>query len=61
MVKILERRDFYKTPDGQGYYTFKSRRYNGYIEVMSFEKVKNDARKRNQILFDKLGLPLEVK
>ncbi len=61
LVKILERRDFYKTPDGQGYYTFKSRRYNGYIEVMSFEKVKNDARKRNQILFDKLGLPLEVK
>lgn len=60
LVKILERRDFYKTPDGQGYYTFKSRRYNGYIEVMSFEKVKNDARKRNQILFDKLGLPLEV-
>jgi len=60
LVKILERRDFYKTPDGQGYYAFKSRRYNGYIEVMSFEKVKNDARKRNQILFDKLGLPLDL-
>lgn len=60
LIKILERRDFYKTPDGQGYYTFKSRRYNGYIEVMSFEKVKNDARKRNQILFDKLGLPLDL-
>ena len=41
--------------------TFKSRRYNGYIEVMSFEKVKNDAKKRNQILFDKLGLPLDSK
>lgn len=61
LIKILERRDFYKTPDGQGYYTFKSRRYNGYIEVMSFEKVKNDAKKRNQILFDKLGLPLDSK
>lgn len=61
LIKILERRDFYKTPDGQGYYTFKSRRYNGYIEVMSFEKVKSDAKKRNQILFDKLGLPLDLK
>lgn len=59
-IKILERRDFYTTPDGQGYYTFKSRRYNGYIEVMSYEKIKNDARKRNQILFDKLGLPLNL-
>jgi len=28
---------------------------------MSFEKVKNDAKKRNQILFDKLGLPLDSK
>lgn len=57
LVKILERRDFYKTPDGQGYYAFKSRRYNGYIEIMSFDKIKNDAKKRNKILFDKLGLP----
>lgn len=57
LVKILERRDFYQTPDGLGYYTFKNRRYNGYIEVLSFEKVKSDAQKRNQILFDKLGLP----
>lgn len=59
LVKILERRDFYKTPDGQGYYTFKSRRYNGYIEVMTFDKIRSDAKKRNQILFDKLGLPVE--
>ena len=59
LVKILERRDFYKTPDGQGYYTFKSRRYNGYIEVMTFDKIRSDAKKRNQILFDKLGLPAD--
>lgn len=56
-VKILERREFMKTLDGLGYYSFKNKRYNGFIEVLSYEKVKADARKRNQILFDKLGLP----
>lgn len=55
--KILERRDFMKTPDGLGYYNFRDKRYNGFIGVYSYEKVKADARKRNQILFDKLGLP----
>lgn len=59
LIRILERREFTKTPDGLGYYTFKNKRYNGYIEVISFEKVKSDAKKRNQILFDKLGLPNE--
>ena len=57
LVKILERRDFMKTPDGLGYYNFKNKRYNGFVIVLSYEKVKADARKRNQILFDKLGLP----
>ena len=55
--KILERRDFMKTPDGLGYYNFRDKRYNGFIAVYSYEKVKADARKRNQILFDKLGVP----
>lgn len=55
--KILERRDFMKTPDGMGYYNFRDKRYNGFIGVYSYDKVKADARKRNQILFDKLGLP----
>ena len=57
LIKILERRDFMKTPDGLGYYHFRDKRYNGFIGVYSYEKVKADARKRNQILFDKLGLP----
>lgn len=55
--KILERRDFMKTPDGLGYYNFRNKRYNGFVVVYSYDKVKADARKRNQILFDKLGLP----
>ena len=57
LCKILERREFMKTPDGLGYYNFKNKRYNGFVVVLSYDKVKADARKRNQILFDKLGLP----
>lgn len=61
LVKILERRDFMKTPDGLGYYNFRNKRYNGFIVVLSYEKVKADARKRNQILFNKLGLPSDIR
>lgn len=57
LVKILKRREFMQTPDGLGYYSFRNKRYNGFIEVLSYDKVKADAKKRNQILFDKLGLP----
>ena len=57
LVKILKRREFMQTPDGLGYYNFRNKRYNGFVVVLSYEKVKADARKRNQILFDKLGLP----
>ncbi len=32
-------------------------KYNAYIEVISYDKLLTDAKKRNNILFDKLGLP----
>jgi hypothetical protein len=54
--KILKNREFNKTPDGQGYYIFKNKYYSAYIEVLPFEKVLKDAKRRNRILFDKLGL-----
>jgi hypothetical protein len=54
--KILKNREFSKTPDGQGYYTFKNKYYSAYFEVLPFEKVLKDAKRRNMILFDKLGL-----
>ncbi|OYU53830.1 MAG: ATP-binding protein [Chitinophagaceae bacterium BSSC1] len=53
---ILESREFDKTPDGMGYFKFYTRYYNAYIEVLPFEKVLTDAKKRNRILFEKLGL-----
>ncbi len=56
LVDILRSREFDKTPDGQGYFKFYTRYYNAYIEVLPFEKVLSDAKKRNRILFEKLGL-----
>lgn len=56
LVEILESREFDKTPDGMGYFKFYAKYYNAYIEVLPFEKVLLDAKKRNRILFDKLGI-----
>jgi hypothetical protein len=45
-----------RTPDLQGYFGFNNN-FNSYMEIMSFEKLIGDAKKRNQILFRKLNLP----
>ncbi len=44
-----------QTPDINGYFGYSSN-YGVYIEVISFNKLIDDAKKRNAILFDKLGL-----
>ncbi len=56
LQKILERREFERTPDGFGWFKIKSKFYTAYFEVMPFEKVLADARKRNRILFEKLKI-----
>ena len=56
LEKILTRKSFQKTPDGLGRYFYHSE-YNAYIEVIPFNKLLNDANKRNRILFDKLISP----
>jgi hypothetical protein len=48
---------FKLTPDGLGYFGFNSN-YNAYIEIISFDKMLQDAMKRNRILFKKLQLPI---
>ena len=48
--------DFIKTPDNMGY-TGSNRSRNAYYEVISYDKLVGDARKRNQIFFDKLFSP----
>jgi hypothetical protein len=52
----MDDKDFKKTPDSMGYFKFHDN-YNAYIEVITYPKLLKDARMRNRILFDKLGLP----
>lgn len=42
-------------PDKQSYFGY-NQQYNAYIEIKSFKKVISDAKMRNQIFFQKLGL-----
>lgn len=37
--------------------TGRSSSFNAYVEVLSFTKLLQDARKRNHVLFEKLQLP----
>lgn len=46
---------FKQTPDRLGYYGFHDG-YNAYIEILPFDKIINDAQKRNRVLFETLGL-----
>lgn len=43
-------------PNGDGFFFFNDN-YNMYVEIMSFDKILNDSRERNRVLFDKLNLP----
>lgn len=52
---ILDFHDFSQTPDKMGYYKYNDK-MNAYIEILSYDKIINDAQKRNKILFDKLGI-----
>ena len=51
--KYARQKDFKTTPDGMGYYYYLSN-YNAYIEIMPYNKMIQDSKKRNKILFDKL-------
>lgn len=42
-------------PSGDGFFFFNDN-YNMYVEIMSFDKILNDSRERNKVLFDKLNL-----
>ena len=55
LKKIAGRYGMTLTPDGCGFFGF-IKDYNAYFEVISYDKMVSDARKRNKILFDKLSL-----
>ena len=49
-------RDSNRTPDGEGFFGYNPVK-GAYIEIISYEKLVKDAKKRNQVLFDKLFRP----
>lgn len=57
LKKVLKRSNMKETPDGRGMFGFFED-HRAYIEVISYEKMMDDARKRNRILFEKLQLPM---
>jgi hypothetical protein len=44
-----------KSPDGRGYFGFISG-FNAYVEMISFDKLVDDARQRNRVFFQRLGI-----
>lgn len=53
--KAAKSKGMTKTPDGLGYFGFNPN-YNTYLELMSFSKLLNDAKQRNRIFFQRLGI-----
>jgi len=50
-----DHRGFIKSPDGQGYFWYNPT-LKTYIEMISFDKLLQDAKQRNHALFKKLKL-----
>ena len=55
--QIARRSGMWLTPDALGYYCF-NQNYNAYIEIVSYDKLLADAKKRNRVLFEKLNIPM---
>ena len=52
---LVDEKDFDPMPDNLGWYQWR-KQINLYIEVLSWDKVLNDAKMRNKIFFHKLGI-----
>ncbi len=59
LENLAQRRALKKTLDEQGFFGYIEH-INAYFEVVSYDKIVTDAKKRNTILFDKLGLPSNI-
>lgn len=55
---IAENKGMWRTPDNLGYYFYNST-LSAYVEIISYTKLLQDAKRRNRILFDKLNLPIQ--
>jgi hypothetical protein len=56
LVTRIENMSGRRTPDNLGYYGYNES-LNAYYEIISYEKLLADSKKRNRILFEKLNLP----
>ena len=54
---IADNHDFVKTPDNEGYFKYHQS-LGCYIEIVSYDKVLNDAKKRNRAFFELLQIPV---
>jgi len=55
LESIAKRRGFIPTPDGQGYMKMHPTLY-AYQEIISYDKLLSDAKKRNRAFFEKMGI-----
>ena len=55
LMKYAKRYGFHETPDKLGLYWYNDNA-RAHMEIISFDKLINDAEKRNRVLFDKLGI-----
>lgn len=58
LIEDAEYAGLIRTPDREGFFGFNASK-GAYIEVISYDKLVRDAKKRNQVLFDKLFRPKE--
>ena len=56
LIEDAENAGYNRTPDGEGFFGYNPVK-GAYIEIISYEKLVKDAKKRNQVLFDKLFRP----
>ena len=54
--KVAEDEDWELSADGLGFHLYK-KGLRLHVEVLSYDKMLDDSRKRNRVLFEKLGLP----
>lgn len=54
-LKRQVRMRYHESSDGEGYF-FTLPNNNGFVEIISYDKLVKDAKRRNRILFDKLGI-----
>ena len=56
MIRLCKSHDLQETSDHMGYFGFH-KQYGAYVEVISFDRLVDSAKKRHRAFFDKLGLP----